>query len=125
VNKTGQLTVFWGRHKEEGSLRESCDSGMYTMIIIMSFLDVYGHGKYRLDLSRYTLGGMGDDIKHCQNLGVLVSLAVGGDYSLPTKQSAVDLVDYLWNAYWVVAPQRLASISRPFGGAWLDVRHRP
>ncbi|TVU23432.1 hypothetical protein EJB05_25798, partial [Eragrostis curvula] len=30
VNKTGQLTVFWGRHKAEGSLREACDSGMYV-----------------------------------------------------------------------------------------------
>ncbi|TVT97777.1 hypothetical protein EJB05_56961, partial [Eragrostis curvula] len=43
VNQTGQLTVFWGQHKDEGSLREACDTGVYTMVI-MSFLDVYGSG---------------------------------------------------------------------------------
>ncbi|GJM95988.1 hypothetical protein PR202_ga12789 [Eleusine coracana subsp. coracana] len=119
VNKTGQLTVFWGRHKEEGSLREACDSGMYTMVI-MSFLDVYGHGKYSLDLSGHPLGPIGGDIKHCQHMGVLVSLAIGGfggDYSLPTKQSALDLADYLWNAYLGGANK---GMRRPFGDAWLD-----
>ncbi|GJN12089.1 hypothetical protein PR202_ga30335 [Eleusine coracana subsp. coracana] len=64
-NKTGQVTVFWGRNKNEGSLREACDSGRYTMVI-MSFLDVYGHGKYHLDLSGHPLGRIGADIKHCQ-----------------------------------------------------------
>ncbi|GJN12087.1 hypothetical protein PR202_ga30333 [Eleusine coracana subsp. coracana] len=72
-NKTGQVTVFWGRNRNEGSLREACDSGRYTMVI-MSFLDVYSHGKYHLDL-------------------------FGSHYSLPTKQSALDLFDHLWNAY--------------------------
>ncbi|TVU23320.1 hypothetical protein EJB05_25677, partial [Eragrostis curvula] len=71
VNKTGQLTVFWGRHREEGSLREACDSGMYTMVI-MSFLNVYGHGKYNLDISGHPVAGMGADIKHCQSKGVLM-----------------------------------------------------
>ncbi|TVT99645.1 hypothetical protein EJB05_54987, partial [Eragrostis curvula] len=74
VNKTGQVTVFWGRHEAEGSLREACDSGMYTMVI-MSFLNVYGHDKYNLDISGHPVAGMGADIKHCQSKGVLVSLA--------------------------------------------------
>ncbi|EAZ04803.1 hypothetical protein OsI_26977 [Oryza sativa Indica Group] len=49
---TGQVTVFWGRNKDEGSLREACDTGLYTMVV-MSFLNVYGArgGEYRLDLA--------------------------------------------------------------------------
>ncbi|KAL6908030.1 hypothetical protein ACP4OV_002200 [Aristida adscensionis] len=119
VNQTGQITVFWGRHKGEGSLREACDTGMYTTVI-MSFLDVYGHGRYRLDLSGHPLAGVGADIKHCQSVGVRVSLAVGGfrgGYSLPTRQSALDLFDHLWSTY---LRGDLAGRHRPFGDAWLD-----
>ncbi|TVU23349.1 hypothetical protein EJB05_25708, partial [Eragrostis curvula] len=68
--KTGQVTVFWGRHKDEGSLREACDSGKYSMVI-MSFLDVYGAGnKYNLDISGHPTAGMNAAIKRCQFLGV-------------------------------------------------------
>uniref|UniRef100_A0A0D3GTW5 GH18 domain-containing protein n=1 Tax=Oryza barthii TaxID=65489 RepID=A0A0D3GTW5_9ORYZ len=84
---TGQVTVFWGRNKDEGSLREACDTGLYTMVV-MSFLNVYGArgGEYRLDLAGHPVGGIGGDVKHCQRKGVLVSLAIGsGAYSLPTN----------------------------------------
>ncbi|XP_062198376.1 xylanase inhibitor protein 1-like [Phragmites australis] len=117
--KTGQVTVFWGRHKDEGSLREACDSGRYTMVI-MSFLDVYGSGSYHLDLSGHSLAGMGNAIKRCQFLGVPVSISIGGfgsAYSLPTNQSALDLFDHLWNTYF---GGNLNDTHRPFGDAWLD-----
>ncbi|XP_062186430.1 xylanase inhibitor protein 1-like [Phragmites australis] len=119
TGKTGQVTVFWGRNKAEGSLREACDSGMYT-IVIMSFLDVYGHGKYSLDLSGHPIAGIGNDIKHCQSKNILVFLSIGGfgnKYSLPTSQSAADVADYLWNAY--LAGSR-RGVSRPFGDAAVD-----
>ncbi|TVU23412.1 hypothetical protein EJB05_25776, partial [Eragrostis curvula] len=120
-NKTGQVTVFWGRNKDEGSLREACDTGRYTTVII-SFLDVYGDGgKYHhLDLSGHPVGRVGADIKNCQSKGVPVSLAIGGfggDYSLPTEQSALDLSDYLWNAFLGGAKP---GVRRPFGDARLD-----
>ncbi|KAJ1288026.1 hypothetical protein BS78_02G056900 [Paspalum vaginatum] len=118
-SKTGQVTVFWGRNKDEGSLREACDTGLYTMVII-SFLDVYGQGRYHLDLSGHPVGGVGADIKHCQSKGVPVSLSVGGfgaGYSLPSNQSALDLFDHLWNAY---LGGRRPGVRRPFGDAWLD-----
>ncbi|KAL6647274.1 hypothetical protein ACP70R_014711 [Stipagrostis hirtigluma subsp. patula] len=118
-NKTGQVTVFWGRNKDEGTLREACDSGMYTMVI-MSFLNVYGHGNYNLDLSGHPLAGIGDDIKHCQYIGVPVSLSIGGfgnDYSLPSEKAALDLFDYLWNAFLGGSKP---GVHRPFGDAWLD-----
>ncbi|VAI42705.1 unnamed protein product [Triticum turgidum subsp. durum] len=102
AGKTGQVTVFWGRNKAEGSLREACDSGMYTMVT-MSFLDVFGaKGKYHLDLSGHDLSAVGADIKHCQSKGVPVSLSIGGygtGYSLPSNRSALDLFDHLWNSY--------------------------
>ncbi|WVZ62150.1 hypothetical protein U9M48_011930 [Paspalum notatum var. saurae] len=118
-SKTGQVTVFWGRNKDEGSLREACDTGLYTMVII-SFLDVYGEGRYHLDLSGHPVGGVGADIKHCQSVGVPVSLSIGGfgaGYSLPSNQSALDLFDHLWNAYF---GGRKPGVRRPFGDAWLD-----
>ncbi|OEL26653.1 Xylanase inhibitor protein 1 [Dichanthelium oligosanthes] len=117
--KTGQVTVFWGRHRDEGSLREACDSGLYSMVI-MSFLDVYGSGTYNLDLSGHSLAGMGDAIKRCQFLGVPVSISIGGfggAYSLPTNQSALALFDHLWNTYFGGS---LNDTRRPFGDAWLD-----
>ncbi|CAL4975556.1 unnamed protein product [Urochloa decumbens] len=117
--KTGQVTVFWGRHRDEGSLREACDSGLYTMVI-MSFLDVYGSGTYHLDLSGHPAAGMGAAIKRCQFLGVPVSISIGGfgsGYSLPTNQSALALFDHLWNTYFGGS---LNDTTRPFGDAWLD-----
>ncbi|CAL4962936.1 unnamed protein product [Urochloa decumbens] len=117
--KTGQVTAFWGRHRDEGSLREACDSGLYTMVI-MSFLDVYGSGTYHLDLSGHPAAGMGAAIKRCQFLGVPVSISIGGfgsGYSLPTNQSALALFDHLWNTYFGGS---LNDTTRPFGDAWLD-----
>ncbi|CAO2170468.1 unnamed protein product [Urochloa humidicola] len=118
--KTGQVTVFWGRHRDEGSLREACDSGLYSMVI-MSFLDVYGSGNnYHLDLSGHPVAGMGAAIKRCQFLGVPVSISIGGfgsGYSLPTNASALALFDHLWNTYFGGS---LNDTTRPFGDAWLD-----
>ncbi|VAI20226.1 xylanase inhibitor protein 1-like [Triticum dicoccoides] len=119
TGKTGQLTVFWGRNKDEGSLREACDAGLYTAVI-MSFLNVYGHGKYRLDLSGHPLAGIGGDIRHCQSMGITVSLSIGGyggDYALPTNRSALDLADHLWFSY---LGGRRRGVRRPFGRASLD-----
>ncbi|KAM3309839.1 hypothetical protein ACQJBY_030873 [Aegilops geniculata] len=120
AGKTGQLTVFWGRNKAEGSLREACDSGMYTMVT-MSFLDVFGaNGKYHLDLSGHDLSAVGADIKHCRSKGVPVSLSVGGygtGYSLPSNRSALDLFDHLWDSYLGGSKP---GVHRPFGDAWLD-----
>ncbi|CAL5091047.1 unnamed protein product [Urochloa decumbens] len=119
TGKTGQVTVFWGRNKAEGSLREACDAGTYTFIII-SFLNVFGHGKPTLDLSGHPIGPIGADIKYCQSKSIMLFLSIGGpgtDYSLPTAQSATDLADYLWFAF--LAGHR-PSTHRPFGEAELD-----
>jgi chitinase len=122
AEKTGQITVFWGRHDDEGTLGDACNFGagrIYTTVN-MAFLNVYGHGKYQLDLSGHPLDGVGDEIKHCQSLGISVFLSIGGfggDYGLPTKHSAVDLADHLWYNY---LGGRREGVLRPFGDAQLD-----
>ncbi|XP_006663681.1 xylanase inhibitor protein 2-like [Oryza brachyantha] len=116
---TGETVVFWGRHKDEGSLREACDTGLYTSVII-SFYSVFGHGRYSLDLSGHPLHAVGADIKHCQSKNIAVLLSVGGqggEYSLPTNQSAADVANNLWNAYLGGGRK---DVFRPFGDAVVD-----
>ncbi|KAK3118781.1 hypothetical protein QOZ80_9BG0707470 [Eleusine coracana subsp. coracana] len=120
-NRTGQVTVFWGRHKDEGPLREACDSGTYTTVIIC-FLNVSGHSRYDLDLSGHPLTGISNDIKHCQHVGIAVSLSIsitfdGSKNMLATNQSALNLSDHLWNAYPGSSGK---GVHRPFGDARLD-----
>uniref|UniRef100_A0A0D9VUH0 GH18 domain-containing protein n=1 Tax=Leersia perrieri TaxID=77586 RepID=A0A0D9VUH0_9ORYZ len=116
--KTGELAVFWGRNADEGSLREACDTGIYNTVII-SFLAVFGHGNYGLDISGHR--PLAADIKHCQKAkNVTVLLSIGGDgdhYSIPTPKSARDVADHLWHAY-LAGGRR--SVLRPFGDAVLD-----
>ncbi|CAL4991930.1 unnamed protein product [Urochloa decumbens] len=115
----GDIAVYWGRNKDEGTLREACDTGAYTTVLI-AFLSAFGHGTYTLDLSGHPVAGVGDDIKHCQSKGVLVLLSIGGqggEYSLPSSQAASDLAEYLWNAF--LAGGR-AGVSRPFGDAQVN-----
>ncbi|CAN6381075.1 unnamed protein product [Urochloa humidicola] len=86
---TGQVTVFCGRNANEDTLREACDTGLYTMVII-SFYSIFGHGRYWGDLSGHRLTTVGTDIKHCQSKNFLALLSIGGnatnsDYSLPTS----------------------------------------
>ncbi|TVU24495.1 hypothetical protein EJB05_26937, partial [Eragrostis curvula] len=101
----GNIAVFCGWNKTEGTLREACDTGKYTTVII-SFLNSFGHGKYALNLSGHPLDGVDDDIKHFKSKGILVLLSIGGsatagggDYSLPSSQAAADLADYLWHGF--------------------------
>ncbi|CAN6362769.1 unnamed protein product [Urochloa humidicola] len=118
---TGQVTVFWGRNPNEGTLGEACDTGFYTTVII-SFYNVFGHGRYWGDLSGHRLTNIGADIKHCQSRNILVLLSIGGnatnsDYSVPTSQSAADVADNLWNAH---LGGRRNGVYRPFGDAAVD-----
>ncbi|CAD6253228.1 unnamed protein product [Miscanthus lutarioriparius] len=115
----GDVAVYWGRHKDEGTLREACNASAYTTVII-SFLSAFGHGTYKLDLSGHPVAGVGDDIDYCRSRGKLVLLSIGGqggEYWLPSAQSATDVADYLWNAFLAGSS---AGVARPFGGAQVD-----
>ena len=119
AKRTGELTVFWGRNKDEGTLREACDTGLYNTVVI-SFLSVFGHGKYWTDLSGHPLKGIGADIKHCQSKGIPVFLSIGGggtDYSLPSSASPEAVANHLWNAYLGGGS---GDVFRPFGDAAVD-----
>ncbi|KAJ1276230.1 hypothetical protein BS78_05G198800 [Paspalum vaginatum] len=117
----GDVAVYWGRHSEseEGTLRAACDTGAYTTVII-SFLSAFGHGTYTLDLSGHPVAGVGADIDYCKSKGVLVLLSIGGqggEYWLPSAQAAVDVADYLWNAFLAGSS---AGVARPFGDAQVN-----
>ncbi|TKW01561.1 hypothetical protein SEVIR_8G189300v4 [Setaria viridis] len=118
----GNIAVFWGRNKDEGTLREACDTGTYNTVLISFLTGFGGHVAPSLDLSGHPLAGVGDDVKHCQSKGILVLVSIGGpaggaNYSLPSHQSAADLADHLWDAY--LGGSR-AGVLRPFGDAALD-----
>uniref|UniRef100_A0A0D9WMZ6 GH18 domain-containing protein n=1 Tax=Leersia perrieri TaxID=77586 RepID=A0A0D9WMZ6_9ORYZ len=119
-NYYGRALKDFGRNKDESSLREACDTGIYNTVII-SFLTVFGHGRYWADLSGHPIAGVGADIKHCQhakNVTVLLSIDGDGDhYSLPTPRSAKDVVDHLWHAYLGGGRH---GVFRPFGDAVVD-----
>ncbi|GJN25640.1 hypothetical protein PR202_gb13493 [Eleusine coracana subsp. coracana] len=121
ANGRGDIGVYWGRNKYEGTLREACDTGLYNTVMI-SFLSAFGHGKYTLDLSDHSESeyDIGIDIKHCQSKGILVLLSIGGqggEYWLPSSKSAADLADYLWTAF--LGGGR-AGVRLPFGDAAVD-----
>ncbi|TVU24491.1 hypothetical protein EJB05_26933, partial [Eragrostis curvula] len=108
------VTVYWGRNKYEGSLRETCDTGLYKTVII-SFLSAFGHGQYKLDLSGHPPFDIGNDINYCKSKGIVILLAIGGqggEYSLPSSQAAAEVADYLWNAFLGGSRRGLV---RPFG----------
>ncbi|KAL5205251.1 hypothetical protein ABZP36_033460 [Zizania latifolia] len=114
--RTGNVAVFWGRNKDEGSLRQTCDTGLYNIVII-SFYSVFGHGRYWGDLSGHDLRDVGADIKHCQSKGVYMLLSIGGqggDYSLPSSKSAADVAD---NLYQSVLGGHRPGVFHPFGDA--------
>uniref|UniRef100_A0A0D9XVM4 GH18 domain-containing protein n=1 Tax=Leersia perrieri TaxID=77586 RepID=A0A0D9XVM4_9ORYZ len=96
------VVVFWGGSKDEGSLRSTCDSGLYNIVII-PFYSLFGHGRYWDDLSGHDLRHIGADITHCQFKAVYILLSIGGgdgkDYSLPPSKSAADVADHLYNSF--------------------------
>ncbi|KAG2565067.1 hypothetical protein PVAP13_7NG002800 [Panicum virgatum] len=119
AKRTGELTVFWGRNKAEGTLRAACDTGLYNTVII-SFFSVFGHGRYDVDLSGHPLAGVGAEIKHCQSKGIPVFLSIcgaGNGYSLPSSPAAAAVAEHLWNAHLSGGK---SGVSRPFGDAVVD-----
>uniref|UniRef100_J3NAD6 GH18 domain-containing protein n=1 Tax=Oryza brachyantha TaxID=4533 RepID=J3NAD6_ORYBR len=119
LGRRQNLAVFWGRNKDEGSLKETCDTAYYNIVII-SFYSVFGHGRYWGDLSGHDLRDVGNDIKHCQSKNILVLLSIGGQgdqYSLPSSQSAADVA---YNLFYSVLGGRRADVYRPFGDATVN-----
>ncbi|CAA6653967.1 unnamed protein product [Spirodela intermedia] len=122
----GQIAVYWGQgnNKNEGTLRQTCETGRYSYVII-AFLNEFGEGRApKLNLAGHcdpASGGcisVSDGIRACQGRGIKVLLSIGGgvgSYGLSNPNDAQQVASYLWNNF--LGGQ---SNFRPLGNAALD-----
>ncbi|KAK7337998.1 hypothetical protein VNO77_18592 [Canavalia gladiata] len=120
----GDMVVYWGQNEKEGSLTETCNSGLYK-IVNLAFLATFGSGRQpQINLAGHcdpaTNGckNLSKDIKNCQNKGIKVMISIGGGatgYSLSSARDARNVADYIWNNFLGGK-----SSSRPLGDAVLD-----
>ncbi|KAG6491194.1 acidic endochitinase-like [Zingiber officinale] len=123
-SNAGNIAVYWGQNGNEGSLADTCNTGLYSYVMI-SFLTTFGNGQTPvLNLAGHceplsgTCTGLSDDIRQCQSQGIRVLLSIGGatgSYSLSSSDDASSVATYLWNTYLGGS-----SGSRPLGDAALD-----
>ncbi|KAK7400912.1 hypothetical protein VNO78_12221 [Psophocarpus tetragonolobus] len=125
------IAIYWGQDDGEGSLAETCATGLYSFVNI-AFLDHFGHGQTpQLILKRHCdpYGGncsiLGRDIIKCQKQGIKVMLSIGGtslSYSLASSEDAKNVSDYLWHNFLGGSISTTTSNSslRPLGDAVLD-----
>ncbi|KAK7285834.1 hypothetical protein RJT34_20616 [Clitoria ternatea] len=120
----GDIVIYWGQNETEGSLIETCNSGLYKIVNI-AFLATFGSGRQpQINLAGHcdaTSNGcihLSNDIKGCQKQGIKVMLSIGGGspgYSLSSASDATNLANYIWNNFLGGK-----SSLRPLGGAVLD-----
>jgi len=121
----GDIVVYWGQNEREGSLTETCNTGLYEIVNI-AFLSIFGSGrKPQLNLAGHcdpTLNNgcksLSIDIKNCQKKGIKIMLSIGGGvngYSLSSNEDARNVGDYIWNNFLGGT-----SKSRPLGDVVLD-----
>ncbi|KAF9625997.1 hypothetical protein IFM89_030651, partial [Coptis chinensis] len=123
----GSISIYWGQNSTEGTLADTCSTGLYEYVNI-AFLCCFGNEV----TPQLNLGGHCDpnkngctslayDIHVCQSKGVKVLLSLGGagapygTYILTSDQDAKFLAQYLWDNFLSGN-----SSSRPFGDAVLD-----
>ncbi|KAF0920893.1 hypothetical protein E2562_037566 [Oryza meyeriana var. granulata] len=126
VSNAGKVAVYWGQGENngDGSLADTCSSGLYNFVNI-GFLNVFGGDRTPgLNLAAHcnpaggTCTSLSTEISSCQQSGVKVLLSLGGaagQYSLSSADDASNVADYLWNNFLGGS-----STSRPFGDAVLD-----
>ncbi|KAJ0098808.1 hypothetical protein Patl1_20278 [Pistacia atlantica] len=124
LSLAGGIAIYWGQNGNEGTLNQTCNSGLYSFVNI-AFLNKFGGGRTpRLDLTGHCNAAAGGckiasgSIKNCQNKGIKVMLSIGGglgDYSLTSKTDAKNTAAYLWNNFLGGK-----SAKRPLGNAVLD-----
>ncbi|RLN23820.1 acidic endochitinase-like [Panicum miliaceum] len=126
VSSAGKVAVYWGQRAEEGSLADTCASGLYNFVSI-AFVSAFGNGAGQppvLNLGNHcnpaagTCAVFSSDIRSCQASDVKVLISLGGatpTYSLTSAEEARGLADYLWDNFLGGT-----SLSRPLGDAVLD-----
>lgn len=120
----GDIAIYWGQSGYEGTLSQTCATGLYSIVNI-AFLNKFGSGRVpRLNLAGHCnpeangCRTLSSSITYCQKLGIKVMLSIGGgigSYSLSSSSDARTFADYLWNNFLGGK-----SPSRPFGDAILD-----
>ncbi|XVF82616.1 hypothetical protein PTKIN_Ptkin16aG0063400 [Pterospermum kingtungense] len=120
----GGISIYWGQASSEGTLNQTCNSGLYKYVNI-AFLNKFGSGRTPvLNLAGHcnpTNGGCriaSSEIINCQRKGIKVMLSIGGgigQYSLASDADAKSVATYLYNNFLGGT-----SRSRPLGSAVLD-----
>ncbi|XP_042415494.1 acidic endochitinase-like [Zingiber officinale] len=123
-SNAGNIAIYWGQNGNEGSLADTCNTGLYSYVMI-SFLTTFGNGQTPvLNLAGHcdppsgTCIGLSDAIRQCQSQGIRVLLSLGGSsgsYSISSDDDATSVARYLWHNYLGGS-----SSSRPLGDAALD-----
>lgn len=124
----GKIAIYWGQGEGEGTLTQTCETGLYGHVNI-AFLSQFGSGRTPvLNLAGHcdpASGGctkVSNGIRVCQSRGIKVMLSIGGGadgppkYSLSSEEDATRLADYLWNNFL----GGKSSSPRPLGDAVLD-----
>ncbi|KAL5223214.1 hypothetical protein ABZP36_027927 [Zizania latifolia] len=124
VSNAGQVAVYWGQNNGDGTLADTCASGLYNFVNI-AFLNVFGQNRApglnlagHCDQAAGTCTSLSSEINSCKASGVKVLLSLGGgagQYSLDSADDARGVADYLWDNFLGGS-----SASRPLGDAVLD-----
>ncbi|KAI9110298.1 hypothetical protein K1719_018740 [Acacia pycnantha] len=123
--KFDDIAVYLRQYSVEGSLKETCATGKYSIVVINP-LWIFENGKtHQHNLTGhcdpFSSSGcttVGSEIKYCQQQGIKVMLSLKGSsvkYTLTSFDEAQKAFDYLWNKFLGGS-----SPSRPFGDAILD-----
>ncbi|KAK7270444.1 hypothetical protein RIF29_23584 [Crotalaria pallida] len=106
----GAISVYWGQKGKElyGTLKDTCDSGNYKIVILESLL-VFDDGSFdELNLADHCDGSgenpcsvLEPEIKHCQEKGIKVLLSIGQDEkgSQTKEDSEKILARNLWDKF--------------------------
>ena len=123
-----KIAVYWGQNASEGTLRDTCSTGLYAYVNI-AFLSTFGDGRApALNLAGHcdpASGGcasLAADIASCQSAGVKVLLSIGGGalggYNLSSPSDAQGVALFLWETF--LGGTGAAGAPRPLGAAVLD-----
>lgn len=75
--EAGKIAVYWGQNGQEGSLQDTCASGLYEFVNI-AFLSSFGNGSIPvLNLASHcdpntTCASLSSEIKSCQGQNIKV-----------------------------------------------------
>ncbi|KAI4999833.1 hypothetical protein ZWY2020_004422 [Hordeum vulgare] len=127
--ESANIAVYWGQNATEGTLRDTCGTGLYAYVNL-AFLSIFGAGRAPvLNLAGHcdppsgTCATLAADVASCQSAGVKVLLSVGGGalgYNLSSPSDAQDVATYLWDNFLGGTGTGAGAAPRPLGDAVLD-----